>query len=190
MSEEKRNYIRIYDRVLLRIKKLEREQFERKLENYREGKEHPWVDPIHSPGEVTKLETLLKKLRDENRELAGVLEIINQKIDRLLIHLLGEKFLKGFQELEANLSAGGIRVVIAEKPAVGDIYELDLGLLPDWIFLKTFGEVVRVENCEDGHCEVAFRFIWITEADQDRLVRHIFRQQVLQLKATKRVKRG
>ncbi len=190
MSEEKRNYIRIYDHVLLRLKKLDRQQFERKLENFREGKEHPWIDPIRPPGEAVKVESLLKKLREENRELAGLLEILNHKLDRILIHLLGDEFLRGFREVEANLSAGGIRVVIPEEPQVGDIYEIDLGLLPDWIFLKTFGEVVRVEECEDGFCEVAFKFIWITEADQDRLVRHIFRQQVLQLKATRRVKRG
>ena len=190
MSEEKRNYIRIYDRILLRCKKISREEFERKLENFREGKEHPWIDPIHSPGEVSKLESFLKKLRDEQRELAGVLEIINQKLDRLLINLLGEKLLKGFREVEANLSAGGLRVVLSEETKEGDIYEIDLGLLPDWVFLKTFGEVVRANQIEDSQWEVAFKFIWITEADQDRLVRHIFRQQVLQLQATKRVQKA
>lgn len=189
MIEEKRNYIRIYDRVLLRLKRLDRETFERKLEDFCQGREQPWIDPIHSPGEVAKMESFIKRLREDNRELAGVLELLNQKIDRILIHLVGQEFLQEFREVEANISAGGMRAVIPEKPEIGDVYEIDLGLLPDWIFMKTFGEVVRIEECEDGSCEVAFKFIWITEADQDRLVRHIFRQQVLQIKAMKRVRR-
>ncbi|WP_022852432.1 PilZ domain-containing protein [Thermodesulfatator atlanticus] len=190
MSEEKRNYIRIYDHVLLRLKPLSREEFERKLENYREGKESPWIDPIRPPGEVLKLETYLKRLRDKDRDLAGVLQILNHKLDRILIKLLGEEFLEGFQETEANLSAGGLRIRFPKKLEVGAIFEIDLGLLPDWIFIKTFGEVIRVEKSEENGYEVAFKFIWITEADQDKLVQHIFRQQVLQLKATKRVQKS
>ncbi len=190
MSEEKRHHIRIYDRVLLRLKPLKREEFEKKLANYKEGKEKPWIDPIRPPGEVVKLESYLKRLREKDRELAGVLEILNQKLDRILIHFLGEEFLKGFRETEANLSAGGLRVRLSHEPKPGDLYEIDLGLLPEWLFLKTFGEVVRVENCDSQGCEVAFKFIWITEADQDKLVQHIFRQQVLQLKASRRVRKG
>ncbi len=190
MIEEKRNYIRIYDRILLRLRPLDRQTFERKLESFCQGKEHPWIDPIHSPGEVAKMESYIKRLREENRELAGVLELLNQKLDRILINLIGKEFLRDFQEIEANISAGGLRAIIPEKPEIGDVYEIDLGLLPDWIFMKTFGEVVRIEEIEEGKCEVAFKFIWITEADQDRLVRHIFRQQVLQIKAMKRVRRS
>ncbi len=189
MSEEKRHYIRIYDRVFLRLKPLTREDFEKKLANYKDGKEKPWIDPIRPPGEVAKLESNLKRLREKDRELAGILEILNQKLDRILIHLLGEEFLKGFREVEVNLSAGGIRVKLSQKPKQGELYEIDLGLLPEWLFLKTFGEVVRVEDCDADGCEVAFKFIWITEADQDKLVQHIFRQQVLQLQASRRVKR-
>ncbi|OAG27289.1 PilZ domain-containing protein [Thermodesulfatator autotrophicus] len=188
-AEEKRNYIRIYDHVLLRLTPLSREEFEKKLENFREGKESPWIDPIRPPGEIFKLESYLKRLREKDRELAGVLQILNQKLDRILINLLGEKFLKGFREVEVNLGAGGLRVRLPEEVQVGAIYEIDLGLLPDWVFLKTFGEVIRVEPSPEGGYEVAFKFIWITEADQDRLVEHIFRQQVLQLRATRRVKK-
>ncbi|NPA48999.1 MAG: PilZ domain-containing protein [Thermodesulfobacteria bacterium] len=190
MSEEKRHHIRIYDHILLRLKPLKREEFEKKLENFREGKEKPWIDPIRPPGEVVKFESYLKRLREKDRELAGIMQILNQKLDRILIHLLGDDFLKGFQEVEANLSAGGLRVRLEEEPAVGDLYEIDLGLLPEWLFLKTFGEVVRVENCTDSECDVAFKFIWITEADQDKLVQHVFRQQVLQLQASRRVKKA
>ncbi|HHI97691.1 MAG TPA: PilZ domain-containing protein [Thermodesulfatator atlanticus] len=188
MSEEKRRFIRIYDRVLLRLKPLAREEFEQKLANFREGKERPWIDPVRPPGEVVKFESFLKRLRERDRELAGILQILNQKLDRILIHLLGKEFLKGFQEVEANISAGGLRVRLDNAPQPGQLYEIDLGLLPDWIFLKTFGEVIRVDECEEGGYEVAFKFVWITEADQDKLVQHIFRQQVLQIQASKRVK--
>lgn len=188
MSTEKRNYIRVYDRILLRLKPLSRKEFEKRLAEFKEGKETPWIDPIHPPGEMAKLESYLKRLRERDRELAGLLEIINQKLDRVLIGLLGKEALEGFQEVTANLSAGGLKARLRLKPKPGDLFELDLGLLPEWIFLKTFGEVVRVENCEGEECEVAFKFVWLTEADQDKLVQHIFRQQVLQIQASKRAK--
>jgi len=190
MSEEKRSYIRIHDCILLRYQKLSKEELEAKLEEYRKGKDQPWIDPIRPPGEARKQEALLKKLRERDRELAGLLEILNQKLDRILIHLFGADYLKGFVEIEANLSAGGLRVPLPEEPQIGEVFELDIGLMPEWYFFRAYGEVVRVEKKEDGGFEVAFKFIWITEADQDRLVQHIFRQQVLQLQACKRVYRA
>ncbi len=189
MNKEKRSYIRIYDRILLRYQRLSPEEFEQRVQEYQEGKDQPWIDPIRPPGEVRKLESLLKKLRERDRDLAGIMELLHQKIDRILIHLLGPECLKGFREVEANLSAGGIRVPLKEEVKEGEIFELDLGLLPEWSFMRTYGEVVRVEEGRTGEKEVAFRFIWITEGDQDRLVQHIFRQQVLQLQASRRIKR-
>ncbi len=190
MSEEKRSYIRIYDRILLRYQRLTKEEFEQRVKEYKEGKAQPWIDPIRPPGEVRKLESLLKKLRERDRELAGLMELLHHKMDRILIHLMGPDCLKGFREVEANLSAGGMRVPLDEEVNPGDIFELDLGLLPEWCFLRIYGEVVRIEEGPEGRREVAFKFIWITEGDQDRLVQHIFRQQVLQLQASKRIKRA
>ncbi len=191
MNEEKRSYIRIYDRILLRYQRLSKEEFERRVQEYQEGKAQPWIDPIRPPGEVRKLESMLKKLRERDRELAGLMKLLHHKMDRILIHLMGPECLKGFREVEANLSAGGMRVILEEEVQPGDIFELDLGLLPEWCFLRTYGEVVRIDQKQkEGSREVAFKFIWITEGDQDRLVQHIFRQQVLQLQASKRIKRS
>lgn len=187
MSEEKRSYIRIYDRILLRYQRLSREEFEERLREYQEGKAQPWIDPIRPPGEVRKLESLLKKLRERDRDLAGLLELLHHKMDRILVYLMGPECLKGFTEVEANLSAGGMRVPLDEEVCEGDIFELDIGLLPEWCFLRTYGQVVRVDKGSGERREVAFRFIWITEGDQDRLVQHIFRQQILQLQASKRI---
>ncbi len=189
MSEEKRHYIRVCDRIYIKCQKLSKHEFENKIKEYELGKELPWIDPLHPPGEARKWESLLKKLRERDRELAGLFEILEQKLDRILVNLVGPKCLKGFVKVEADISGGGLKVILPEKPALGEIFELDIGLIPEWYFFRAYGEVVRTKKLGNKY-EVAFKFIWITETDQDRLVQHVFRQQVLQLQAKKRVHRG
>ncbi len=186
MTKEKRHYIRVCDRIFIRYHRLSKQEFENKIKEYEQGKKQPWIDPLHPPGETRKWESLLKKLRERDRELAGLFEILEQKLDRILVNLLGPKCLKGFIKVEADISGGGLKVILSEELGLGDIFELDIGLVPEWYFFRAYGEVIRTKKHGDKY-EVAFKFIWITEADQDRLVQHVFRQQLLQLQAQKRV---
>ncbi|QJA06930.1 PilZ domain-containing protein [Thermosulfurimonas marina] len=182
MSEkEARTHVRIDDRILLRFRRLTPEEFQEKMLRYRTGEESPWIDPLRPPGEARKLDYHLKKLREKNRDLAEVLEILALRMDRLLLDMKAEEIRREFREISANLSGAGLRVPLGERPQVGDLYELDIGLLPEYYFFRAYGEVVRLEDSE-----VAFRFVWITEDDQDRLVQHVFRKQILQIQISRR----
>ncbi|RUM89158.1 MAG: hypothetical protein DSZ24_01840 [Thermodesulfatator sp.] len=180
-EKETRTHVRVDDRILLRLRPLSLEEFQKKIARYRSGEESPWIDPLRSPGEARKLDYHLKKLREKNRDLAEILEIMALKMDRLLVHLKSEEVLREFREVQANISGAGLRVPVENPPQVGEIFELDIGLLPDYYFFRVYGEVVRVEDSQ-----VAFKFIWITEEDLDRLVQHVFRRQLLLIQASRR----
>ncbi|WP_297055298.1 PilZ domain-containing protein [Thermosulfurimonas sp.] len=183
-SSEARQHVRIDDRILIRYRRISPEEFAQRIAKYRTGEEEPWIDPLRTPRESRKLSYHLQKLREKNRDLAEVLEILALKLDRLLVEVKSEA-LKEFREVVANISGAGIRFPIEPLPAVGDLFELDLGLLPEYEFLRCYGEVVRLEEKE-----AAFKFVWITEEDRDRLVQHIFRKQLLQIQASRRTIKG
>ncbi len=180
MEKELRSHVRIDDRVLLRYRQITPEEFQQKLELFRSGKEIPWIDPFRTPGEARKLSYHLKKLWEKNKDLAEVLEILALKLDRILL-TLKEDALKDYQEVPVNISGAGIRFAMESPPEVGALFELDIGLLPEYYFFRAYGEVVRVEGSE-----VAFKFVWIREEDVDRLVQNIFKKQILQIQASKR----
>ncbi len=177
---EGRQHVRIDDHILIRYRRITPEEFREKVARYQSGEEDPWIDPLRSPGESRKLTYHLQKLREKNRDLAEILEILALKLDRLLVEAKSE-ILKHFKEIKVNISGAGLRFEIDPLPQIGEIFELDLGLLPEYQFIRAYGEVVRVEGRE-----AAFKFIWITEDDVDRLVQHIFRKQLLRIQASRR----
>jgi len=181
MDREVRTHLRIDDRILLKYRKISPEEFQKKIALYKSGKESPWIDPLRGPGEVKKLNYHLKRLWEKNRDLAEILEILALKLDRILL-TLKQEILRDFQEVAVNISGAGLRFALKPLPDMGEIFEFDIGLLPEYYFFRAYGEVVRVEDKE-----TAFKFIWLTEEDLDRLVQHIFKKQLLQIQASKRV---
>ncbi len=179
-EREARTHVRIDDTVLIKFRKVSLEEFQKKIEAYNSGKESPWIDPLRAPGEARKLNYHLKKLWEKNRDLAEVLEILATKLDRILLNL-NKEALKDFKEVRVNISGAGIRLEMDPLPEVGDIFELDIGLLPDYYFFRVYAEVVRVE---DG--QAAMKFVWIKEEDLDKLVQNIFKKQLLQIQLSKR----
>jgi len=184
MEKNLRTHVRINDRILIKYRRISQEEFQQKMALYKSGKESPWIDPFRKPGEVKKLNYHLKKLWEKNRDLAEILEILILKLDRILL-TLREESLREFREVAVNISGAGLRFAMEPLPNIGEIFEFDIGLLPEYYFFRAYGEVVRVEDKE-----AAFKFIWLTEEDLDKLVQHIFKQQLLQIQASKRTVKG
>ena len=180
MTKESRTHVRIEDRILVKYQKLSWEKFEERIKHYQEGLESPWIDPIRTPGEARKISYHLKRLWEKNRDLAEILEILTLKLDRILLKLQ-EELLKDYQEVLVNISGAGLRMPMKPLPEVGEVFEFDMVLLPEYHFFRTYGEVVRVEEKE-----AAFKFLWIAEDDLERLIQHIFKKQLLQIQLSKR----
>ena len=66
---------------------------------------------------------------------------------------------------------------------------LHISLLPDYVYIFCFGEVVSVEKNDSprpGANRIALKFVLINDNDKEKLVQHNFRQQSLALRNRRR----
>ncbi len=190
-DSEKRESIRIKDRILLAFSKISEDEYQRRVKQYLDGTEDPWVDSCH-PSIQKDIKTSLKNLRERDKDLANILEALDQKLN-LILGLIGteESFEKGElpQKLyKVDLSAKGIGLTTKRDINEGDILKLIIGLLPEHYFFTSFGKVVRKTPLDGGLRFLGIKFIWITEDDQEKLIEHIFARQVVQLRMRRKEK--
>lgn len=183
-KNDRRSHIRIQDQILLHYRRVNKGDYEKAVESYREGTASPWTPSAH-PHFLVSLHGVIKKLREKDEVLADVIELLDQKLTLIL------NLIDGKRETECparphlvDLSATGLAFVDSDAISVGDFLEMEIGLLPSHSFFHCYGEVVRSEpdTKDKSQRRIAVRFIWITESDQERLIEHIFQRQVLQLR--------
>ncbi|RUM87409.1 MAG: hypothetical protein DSZ23_05915, partial [Thermodesulfatator sp.] len=181
---EKRQSIRVKDRILMGFKEISQQEYEERISEYMEGLSDPWIETSH-PSLRKSTKNHMKRLRDRDPDLAAILEILDQKLN-LLLGILGSEDTSLSPEYRArlykvDLSAKGIGFRSQEHLAPGRLLSFYIGLLPEHYYFNCFGKVVRSRKEESGHF-IAVEFVWITEDDQEKLIEHIFSRQVLQLR--------
>ncbi len=189
-NTEKRESIRIKDRILLGFKEIPEEIYRQKLDEYMQGLKDPWIESTH-PSVRKGTKKHLKRLREKDPDLASVLEIMDQKLN-LLLNMMGSDELSGpkghcTRLCKVDLSAKGLAFPQEKTVEPGTLLDLNIGLLPEHYFFNCFGKVVRTDKKDDSFL-VAVKFIWITEDDQEKLIEHIFSRQVLQLRMRRKKK--
>jgi hypothetical protein len=178
---DRRSHIRIRDRVLLHFRPIEKEEYQKTITAYQNGTASPWIGG--SPPALGKsIQSHIKRIRDRDEALANILEAMDQKLGLILSLLNADREEITAEPHEVDLSAAGIAFLSPSELPVGQIMEIDLGLLPQRIFLRCYGEVVRCEKTKGRGIATAVSFLWITEDDKDRLIEHIFQRQVLLLR--------
>ncbi len=180
---DKRSAIRVNAKVLLKIKKISEEEYHRRVEDFSTGIDTPESDCLCHPVLSFDIKSHLKKLKERDEPLATVLDVLDQKLSFIIQKLRqGEEHKKGFQTVEADISAAGIAFVSKYPIEKGQYLELQIGLLPDYVFLIAMGRVVRINKFRDGRYRIAVEFTWITEDDRERLIKYQFQRQVMQLR--------
>ncbi len=189
-NREQRESIRIKDRILLSYYPVTQEEFKSKVQEYIEGVEDPWVDSCH-PTFQKDIKKHLKNIKDRDKDMAAVLEILDQKLN-MILGLIGTEEMCDRGSLpnklyKVDLSAKGLGFLAKEKLSRGNILSLSIGLLPEHYFFTCFAKVVRIEK-RDGGWFAGLKFVWITEDDQEKLIEHIFSRQVLYLRMRRQQK--
>ncbi len=189
-TREQRDSLRIKDRILLSFHSVSVDEFKASVKNYMEGTEDPWVDTCH-PTFQKDIKTHLRHIKEKDKDLAAVLEILDQKLNMILgLMDTGDTCEKdGIPKklYKVDLSAKGIGFLTKERLSKGSILKLSIGLLPEHYFFTCFGQVVRSEERKDGTFN-GVKFIWITEDDQEKLIEHIFSRQVIYLRMRRQEK--
>lgn len=186
-EHDRRSHIRIKDQILLEYKEISAEELRETLNAYKEGTKVPWSQCNH-PYFSQSLHGALKRLKEKDENLGKVLELIDQKLDLILNLLDSSRKEEGPGKLyKVDISAMGVAFLSKEPLKVGQYLDLTIGLLPAKIFINCFGKVIRCSQYEDLY-KIAVKFVWISEADQDKLIEHIFQRQVLQLRLRREIK--
>lgn len=82
----------------------------------------------------------------------------------------------------ANMSGGGVRIDIAEQFIPGQLVELTFYLPHPQRVVELVGEVVSVQPCATSErFRTALRYRFIEEADRDRVVGYVSREQLAEL---------
>ncbi len=179
--EDRRRYIRVKDRILMEIKLLDEETVMGLIHGYESGEDVPWREV--SPANMIKNVTLpLKRIRERDEALATMLEVIDGKLNLILKALYKEKLDYPNKSVLVDLSAAGVAFRASTPMEVGQYVQLDIGLLPENHFFRTFGKVVRQQELPDGGYEIGIEFIWMLADDKDKLIEHVFQRQVQQLR--------
>lgn len=108
----------------------------------------------------------------EDPEIAHAREEIRSRLERRA----------AVTPVAANLSGGGMRIVIPERLEPGQLVEVTIYLPHPKRAVELVAEVVEPRNCpSSGGFNTALRFRFIEEADRDRIVGFISAEQLAQL---------
>lgn len=183
---ERRQYFRYTDRVSLRYRVLEDEEFIRFDENFEA--ERSKLSSISSTLAATNSQMLrlLERGRSNAPELATYIEHLNEKVDLIIKHftpLLDE--MPDEPSHTVSLSGSGIAFNEANSLPLGTKLEVRLLLFPEYYSILTLGQVVRCsphrELGSPTH-DVGVEFVRIAEPDRDLIIRHLVKRQAEEIR--------
>jgi hypothetical protein len=188
LSDERREWIRIDDRVLLEY---------RLLIDPAEGPT-PGIPPVSDEAiseAITKPTTDLLLRSGEQLAESPLLPWI-MKVDwllEILVKQLAKMQPEGIaiaQVADVTLSGGGIGFLSPRQFAVDDQLKLKI-ILPPFIPIHTTARVIRSVQVKDGiNYDIATEFIQLNPDDQEHLIRHIIQAQAERLRGRRRGSQG
>lgn len=186
-SLNRRQSVRITDRVLLAINPVSHGRYEAIFEDFHHG------IPLYNQEGLADIQMFigaqgaLTRLQEKDADLAEFLRHLDNKLNMVLNKIKGEK--TPFDDLKvqkANLSGNGIAFQSDKPAALDDLLEFHIVLLPNYIYVYCFGKVVNVEEVveDDGTkvFRIAAEFTLLMEEDREKLIQHNFKQQSLALR--------
>jgi hypothetical protein len=179
-ASERRQYFRVKDSVRLEYQQVSREAFEQMVES-RPQEVHDEFTVIGSMQAITQeMSGVLRKVESQMPDIARYLKSLDRKVDLLARALLNQDEDISRQTVKTvDLSASGISFDAPEPLQVGSLLELKLLLLPDYVGMLIYGEVVGCDplpSDESGFC-ARVNFTHLREEDQDLLIRHVLQRQ-------------
>ncbi len=186
-DDPRRRYFRLDDQVILEWRAVSAEELVAGIEQLSQEKDYGQGGELYRIEQ--KLQAAISHLKSHAPDIAVCLDLMNERID-LFMHkfqayykLYGDN--RRQQEPEkVSLSATGIAFDTFNPPATRQL-EINLFLLPRYVYIRTFGTVVSCEKVSDGHYHVAVNFDVILDEDQETLIQHLLQKQTKVIQAQK-----
>lgn len=136
-------------------------------------------------------QSALSRLRERDADLADYLQHLDNKMNLMLKQVRGgESPLDILIMRKANLSANGIAFFTDTPAKLDEIVEVNLVLLPAYIYVYSFCKVIACDPAsaedESGYkYRVALEFVFLLDEDREKIIQHTFKQQSLALRNRK-----
>jgi hypothetical protein len=188
MSDERREYFRIADEIVLDYRPIGGEEVDQLIESMRSRMVDRFTAASSFAATSRQMAHLVHKLQVESPELARCLQAIDQKLNTIAQLFVSEEMaLKDRPTREVTLSAGGVAFRTEEELGVGSLLELRMVLFPSLVGILTVSRVVQCNKCADADAsfpwEVAVEYEHLRESDRELLVRHVMARETEQLRA-------
>lgn len=186
--------MRISDRILLSCRRLDKEQYEAIVTNFKKGISLYNQEDVGNFVLYLGAQAALARIREKDEHLGEFLRHLDTKINRLLAIVSKEPSpLDKLQPQEVDISGTGMAFLSTEKIKAGDALEIQMVLLPDHTHIYTVARAVSSEkpaNLPTQYaCRVACQFNLIMDEDREVIIQHVFKRQKLALR-NKRQKRN
>jgi len=187
-DNDRRRYFRIEDLMAISYEKLtavEARVREQKMQSA------DYLAPNQLQVIERQLQLLIDKLRVQSPDVAGAIDLLNQKFTLLKDRKVVRPIVAGNVHLrrQVNISASGVSFEDADGLDIGQHLQLDITLLPSDLEVTTLGVVVGCHREASLQWSVRVEFYGMIPEDEELMVQHIVKRQG-RLLAAHRGKRG
>ncbi|WP_027707971.1 PilZ domain-containing protein [Zooshikella ganghwensis] len=177
MSEDRRRYFRVTDRVGFRYRVLTEEEWQDFVENGA-TKALQQNHGLFSHNLDLKIGQAISSLRKVCEEAATVAWLLNQKVEELVEQLQAQGVVSNFAVQSVNISACGIALYHEEGIPVGSKLLLEIVLRPEEKYVTTLAEVVICSfDAQHNRYLLRLAFIETDEAGKEALIQHVVKRQ-------------
>lgn len=188
MNDERREFFRIRDRVVLEYRAITPAEMECVLLRIRDEVPDRFTAAASFAGSSRQMKHLLQNLSGQSPDLALCLQALDKKINLLAQLLVAETMhVEGAFLREVSLSAGGMAFNAEREFRPGDLLETRLVLFPSLTGILAVAKVVSCERRGEVNggmpWRLAVEYEYIREPDRDLLIKHLFTLQAERLRA-------
>jgi hypothetical protein len=185
-SEDRREYFRLDDDVLLDYARIDEAQLAGLRERIFDRVVDRFTVAATFATSSRTMARILSSFSANQPDLARYLKQMDQKLNQLARLFVIEEMNAGEHAVtRVNLSAGGLVFPSATEFSPDDLLELRLALLPAMTGILTVVRVVYCERSAHGNglpWQVAVEYEYIRESDRDLIASHIMAREAEQLR--------
>ncbi|MEJ2689664.1 MAG: hypothetical protein P8130_06895, partial [Deltaproteobacteria bacterium] len=157
-DQNRRQAVRVNDRILLSSRKLEQDRYNVIAQNYHNG------ISLYNQKEVGEIaiylgsQASLARIREKDEDLANFLQHLDAKLSRVLASVsMKPSPIDSLLAQEVTLSGTGLAFFSKQQFSIGDLIELHFVLMPEFLHTYAIGKAVSAEKISAAEVEFNFK---------------------------------
>ncbi len=180
-EQDRREAVRVDERCLFGWQEVTPEDYERIAADYEKGISLYSQEKLADIQMVTGARNALAGIREKDPDLADFLSHLDTKINFLLNKVEGrQSILDTLQMQDISISAKGVGFQSEESLAPGQVIELHILLLPDYVYIYSLGKAVGSQPLTEYGGKFyrnSVEFLLITDEDRETIIKYNFNKQ-------------